>query len=160
MPPAETPARPRVPRRVLGPYLRDLRQQAGLTVKQAAQLMEWSEPKLWRIETGQTTLRTLDVQAMCAAYGAEPGLARALAGLAAQSRADGWWRAYGGIIPDDFGIYTAWRTPRAHSRGMRPARSRDCCAPRHMPAPSSPAPAWTAKRLTGWSMTAWPGGSC
>ena len=43
MPPAETPARPRVPRRVLGPYLRDLRQQAGLTVKQAAQLMELVE---------------------------------------------------------------------------------------------------------------------
>ena len=69
--------------------------------------MEWSEPKLWRIETGQTALRALDVQAMCAAYGAEPGLTRALAGLAAQTRADGWWRAYGGTIPDDFGIYTA-----------------------------------------------------
>ncbi len=30
--------------------------------------MEWSEPKLWRVETGQTAVRTLDVQAMCAAY--------------------------------------------------------------------------------------------
>jgi hypothetical protein len=36
-----------------------------------------------------------------------PGLTQALAGLAAQSRADGWWRAYGGTIPDDFGIYQA-----------------------------------------------------
>ena len=107
MPPAETPAGSAVPRRVLGQYLRELRRQAGLTVKLAAQLMEWSEPKLWRIETGQTALRVLDVQAMCAAYGAEPGLTRALAGLAAQTRADGWWRAYGGTIPDDFGIYTA-----------------------------------------------------
>ena len=95
-----------MPRRVLGQYLRELRQQAGLTVKLAARLMEWSEPKLWRIETGQTTLRTLDVQAMCAAYGAGPGLTRALAGLATQTRADGWWRAFGEAIPD-FGIYTA-----------------------------------------------------
>ncbi len=82
-----------------------MRQQAGLTVKLAATLMEWSEPKLWRIETGQTALRALDVRAMCAAYGAVPGLTQALAGLAAQSRADGWWRAYGGTFPDDFGIY-------------------------------------------------------
>jgi len=52
MPSAEGPASPGVPRRVLGQYVRELRQQAGLTVKQAARLMEWSEPKLWRIETG------------------------------------------------------------------------------------------------------------
>src|SRR6266568_8490078 len=91
-----------VPRRVLGQCLRDLRQQAGFTVKAAAQVMEWSEPKLWRIETGQTALRALDAQAMCTAYGTAPGLTRALAGLAAQTRAQGWWRTFGGAIPDDF----------------------------------------------------------
>ena len=107
MPPIETRAGSTVPRRVLGQYLRDLRQQAGLTVKLAASLMEWSEPKLWRIETGQTALRTHDVQATCTAYGAPPALTRGLTGLATQTRADGWWRAYGGTIPDDFGIYTA-----------------------------------------------------
>ncbi len=37
-----------VPRRVLGQYLRDLRQQAGFTVKAAARVMEWSEPELDR----------------------------------------------------------------------------------------------------------------
>jgi len=94
-----------VPRRVLGQCLRDLRQQAGFTVKAAARAMEWSEPKLWRIETGQTALRTLDVQAMCTAYGAAPGLTRALAVLAGQTRAQGWWRAYGEAISDDLGIY-------------------------------------------------------
>ena len=107
MPPVETRAGSAVPRRVLGQYLRDLRQQAGLTVKLAASLMEWSEPKLWRIETGQTALRSHDVQATCTAYGAPPDLTRALTGLAAQTRADGWWRAYGGTIPDNFSIYTA-----------------------------------------------------
>jgi transcriptional regulator with XRE-family HTH domain len=81
MPPADTPTGSAVPRRVLGQYLRDLRQQAGLTVKLAASLMEWSEPKLWRIETGQTALRALDVQTMCAAYGTAPGLIRVAGGL-------------------------------------------------------------------------------
>ena len=111
-----------MPRRVLGQYLRDLRQQAGLTVKQAARLMEWSEPKMWRIETGQTALRALDVQAMCTAYSAQPSLTRALAGLAAQSRADGWWRAYGGTIPDDFGIYAALEDAACAVAGYAPSQ--------------------------------------
>ncbi len=67
-----------VQRRLLGQCLRDLRLEAKLPVKRAAVALEWSEPKLWRIETGQTTMRGLDVQAMCAVYGAPPGLAPSL----------------------------------------------------------------------------------
>ncbi len=111
-----------MPRRVLGQYLRDLRQQSGLTVKQAAELMEWSEPKMWRIETGQTALRTLDVQAMCTAYGVTPGLTQALAGLATQTRADGWWRDRSGTIPDDFSIYTALEDAACVLAGYAPAQ--------------------------------------
>jgi len=122
MPPAETPTGSAVPRRVLRQYLRELRRRAGLTVKLAAQLMEWSEPKLWRIETGQTAMRVLDVQAMCAAYGAPLGLVQALTGLAAQSRVDGWWRAYGGTIPDDFGIYTTLQDASCAIAGYAPSQ--------------------------------------
>jgi hypothetical protein len=69
--------------------------------------MEWSEPKLWRIETGQTTLGALDVQASCATYDAPPDLTHTLAALASQTRAHGWWRPYGQTITDDFAIYEA-----------------------------------------------------
>ena len=135
------PAESAVPRRVLGQHLRDLRNQAGLTTKLAAELLEWSEPKLWRIETGQTALRALDVQAMCQAYDAHPDLTQALAELARHTRAHGWWRAYGQAIPDDFSIYDGpGRRRHAHSPGMRPARYPPCCAPKPTPAPSSPAP--------------------
>ena len=120
MQPAETVAASAVPRRVLGHHLRGLRQRAGLTVKMAARLMEWSEPKMWRIETGQTTLRALDVEAMCAAYGAEAGLTRALAGLARQTRADGWWCAYDQTIPDEFSIYTALEDAACTLAGYAP----------------------------------------
>ena len=37
-----------VPRR----HLRDLRNQSRLTVRAAAAKLEWSEAKIWRIETG------------------------------------------------------------------------------------------------------------
>ena len=53
-----------VPRRQLGRYLRELRQKQRLTVRSAADRLEWSEAKIWRIETGQVSLRSLDVEAM------------------------------------------------------------------------------------------------
>src|SRR5215469_12027890 len=82
-----------VPRRQLGRHLRELRNRAKMTVKVAAEALEWSEPKLWRIETGQTALRSLDVQAMCNVYGAPPELTEALVGLAKETKARGWWHA-------------------------------------------------------------------
>jgi hypothetical protein len=94
-----------VPRRQLGRYLRDLRNQARLTVRAAARTLEWSEPKLWRIETGQTSLRSLDVEAMCRIYGASPELTQALMALAKETKAKGWWHAYGDVIPEEFDLY-------------------------------------------------------
>lgn len=117
MPPAES----RVPRRVLAQHLRDLRIQAGLKTKLAATLMEWSEPKLWRIETGQIAVRGLDVEAMCKRYGAEPGLTEALVALAGQNRAPGWWRAHGQAIPGNFSIYAALEDAACHLTAYAPA---------------------------------------
>lgn len=94
-----------VPRRQLGRYLRDLRNQAGLTVRAASRELEWSEAKLWRIETGQTSLRSLDVQAMCDIYGAGSDMKEALRGLAKETKAKGWWHAYGDVIPERFDVF-------------------------------------------------------
>lgn len=94
-----------VPRRQLGRYLRDLRGKARLTVKAAAAELEWSEAKIWRIETGQTSLRSLDVEAMCKVYGAPNDLAEGLKGLAKETKGRGWWHAYGDVIPDGFDLY-------------------------------------------------------
>lgn len=94
-----------VPRRQLGRNLRNLRNRASLTVRAAARHLEWSEAKMWRIETGQTPLRSLDVQAMCGVYGASPELTEALMGLAKETKARGWWHAYGDAIPEWFDLY-------------------------------------------------------
>src|SRR5215471_6449009 len=102
---ADTLSGSTVPRRQLGRYLRDLRNAAGLTIKDAARPLEWSEAKMWRIETGQTSLRSLDVKAMCELYRAAPGITEALMGLAKETKAKGWWQAYGDAVPDWFDIY-------------------------------------------------------
>ncbi|MFC9648071.1 MULTISPECIES: helix-turn-helix domain-containing protein [unclassified Streptomyces] len=94
-----------VPRRQLGRHLRELRNASRLTVRAAAKHLEWSEPKIWRIETGQTSLRSLDVEAMCKVYGADGELTQALMGLAKETKGRGWWHAYGDVIPDGFDLY-------------------------------------------------------
>jgi hypothetical protein len=94
-----------VPRRQLGRYLRDLRNSQRLTVRAAAGRLEWSEAKIWRIETGQVGLRSLDVEAMCKIYGAAPDLTEALMGLAKETKARGWWHSYGDVIPEGFDVY-------------------------------------------------------
>ena len=94
-----------VPRRQLGRYLRELRSRERLTVKAAAEKLEWSEAKIWRIETGQTSLRSLDVEAMCKIYAAPADLTEALMGLAKETKARGWWHAYGDVIPEGFDVY-------------------------------------------------------
>lgn len=94
-----------VPRRQLGRHLRDLRGQARLTVRAAAAKLEWSEAKMWRIETGQTSLRSLDVEAMCKVYGAKQELTEGLMGLAKETKGRGWWHAYGDVIPEFFDLY-------------------------------------------------------
>lgn len=94
-----------VPRRQLGRYLRDLRNAAGITTKVAARELERSEPTIWRIETGQTGVRSLDVKAMCELYGATVDITAALMSLAKETKAKGWWQAYGDAVPEWFDIY-------------------------------------------------------
>jgi transcriptional regulator with XRE-family HTH domain len=70
-------------------YLRDLRSEAGLTIRDAAGRLEWPETKIWRIETGQTSLRSFDVEVMCRVYGASADISAALMGLAKENQGQG-----------------------------------------------------------------------
>ncbi|MBF6328563.1 helix-turn-helix domain-containing protein [Nocardia transvalensis] len=105
-----------MPRRQLGRRLRDLRNRARMTTRVAAQRLEWSEAKIWRIETGQTSLRGLDVEAMCKIYGAPADVVEPLTALARETKARGWWAEYGDVIAEGFEVYI----------GLEEAASRLC----------------------------------
>lgn len=94
-----------MPRRQLGRHLRDLRNRSRLTARAASAALEWSEAKLWRIETGRTSLRSLDVEAMCRVYGAPADLTESLMVLARDTKARGWWHEFGAPLPGAFNIY-------------------------------------------------------
>ncbi|MFC9893088.1 helix-turn-helix domain-containing protein [Nocardia sp. NPDC127579] len=94
-----------MPRRQLGRQLRELRTRARMTTRLAARQLEWSEAKIWRIETGQTSLRSLDVEAMCKIYGAPEAVVAPLAALAKETKSRGWWTGYSDVIPEGFEVY-------------------------------------------------------
>lgn len=94
-----------MPRRQLGRRLRDLRTRARMTTRVAARRLEWSEAKIWRIETGQTSLRSLDVEAMCKVYGAREEEVAPLTALARETKARGWWASYSDVIGEGFDVY-------------------------------------------------------
>jgi transcriptional regulator with XRE-family HTH domain len=94
-----------VPRRQLGRYLRDLRGSVGLTVRAAAKELERSEPTLWRIESGLTSVRSVEVEIMCRLYGASEDMTKALMALAKETKAKGWWQTYGDVVPEWFDLF-------------------------------------------------------
>ncbi|RBM22414.1 helix-turn-helix transcriptional regulator [Streptomyces sp. PT12] len=93
-----------VPRRQLGRHPRESRTDARLTRKLAARKLEWSEAKMWRIESGLTLVRSHDVQSMCGIYGAPEETTTALVGLAKETKARGWWHSFGGSITEGFDV--------------------------------------------------------
>ncbi|MFD0360472.1 helix-turn-helix domain-containing protein [Nocardia sp. GCM10030253] len=95
-----------VPRRQLGRYLRELRLQSGMTIAEAAQLIERGSSTLQRLEKGTADrIRVLDVEALCRVYGADETTTAALIGLAQQAKAKSWWHEFGDLIPENFDVY-------------------------------------------------------
>ena len=110
-----------MPRRQLGRHLKELREKAGITVVAGARALEWSTAKLWRIETGQVSMRSHDVQTMCRVYGVPPSLTQALTGLARETKAKGWWHAYGSAIPKWFSLYVGLESAASRIRTTIPS---------------------------------------
>ncbi|WDZ82645.1 helix-turn-helix domain-containing protein [Micromonospora cathayae] len=106
-----------VPRRQLGRLLRQFRTEAGVTLDAAAEALEYSRQKIWRIESGTGSVRVLDVRAMCELYGVSPELTESMRALAVQTRAKGWWQGYADVLPAWFELYVGLESAAAHLRG-------------------------------------------
>ncbi|WP_405491366.1 helix-turn-helix domain-containing protein [Nocardia sp. NBC_00511] len=95
-----------LPRRQLGRYLREARMQCNMTIAEAAALMEWSESKLQRLETGNAEkIRVLDIRELCRIYDFDEEFTTALTGLAQQASVKSWWHEYDDLLPEGFNVY-------------------------------------------------------
>jgi len=96
-----------VARSRLAAELRKARQQAGLTIDEVAERLEWSSAKISRIENARVTVLPRDVKFLPSTYGLtdRDEIWDALLGLARESRQKGWWQQYGDAIRDWFEVY-------------------------------------------------------
>lgn len=105
-----------VPRRQLGRLLRQYRTEAGVTLDAAADALEYSRQKIWRIESGMGSVRVLDVRAMCELYRVSPEMTGAMRDLAVETRSKGWWHGYTDAIPSWCELYVGLESAAARVR--------------------------------------------
>src|SRR5215471_21495315 len=93
-------AGPTVQRLVLGGHLRRLREEAFITLEQAAAAIRGSHSKISRMEHGRVGFKERDIADLLTLYGVGPGDEReALLKLAREANSPGWWQAYADILP-------------------------------------------------------------
>ncbi|MFF0635947.1 helix-turn-helix domain-containing protein [Nocardia sp. NPDC004151] len=102
-----------IPRRQLGRQLRELRQAVGLSLADAARLIERGTGTLQRLEKGENPrIRQLDIEALCKLYSVPDERLHQLKALAAQADRRSrpvdeshWWTRYEDLIPAEFETY-------------------------------------------------------
>ncbi|MEV4240534.1 helix-turn-helix transcriptional regulator [Nocardia sp. NPDC049737] len=95
-----------ITRRQLGRLLREARDAIGLTLEDAARLMEWSKSTLQRYEKGQNQkIRMRELDGMIDIYRIDPERAEGLRGLAKQAAEKSWWHEFGDLIPENFSVF-------------------------------------------------------
>ena len=101
--------------------MRQLRERAGISLMAAAEELEFSRARMYRIENGEVPVRKHDVIAMCGVYRAGPEMTEVLVALAQESKAKGWWQAYGDVVPEWFELYVGMEQAASRLRSYAPS---------------------------------------
>jgi transcriptional regulator with XRE-family HTH domain len=108
-------------RRRLRVELRRARDAAGLTQRQAAELLDWSLSKLIRIEAGTVGVSVTDLRAMLQLYEVtDEALVKSLAEAARGSKGPSWWSRYRDIITPQFSQYLGHESSASSIRVFHP----------------------------------------
>lgn len=108
-----------VARRQLGRELTALRKAIpGLTQKDAAKRMEWSQAKLWRLENGRDDVvpTSRDIRDLCGLYNATVTRTAKLQAIYEQTKVAGAWASRYGEIPEWFQLYVELEPAASHLR--------------------------------------------
>ncbi|MGP2436078.1 helix-turn-helix domain-containing protein [Streptomyces sp. JW3] len=92
--------------RQLGDELRRLRDVAGVSMAEAAELLDCTKGKISRMENGHVPVRAPDLNALMQAYQVEDpetrGRLQAMALRANRRRRDGWWHQYAAVLGEPY----------------------------------------------------------
>jgi transcriptional regulator with XRE-family HTH domain len=97
---------PTVPRRLLGAQLRRLREERGITLEDAGEVIRASGSKMSRLETGRVGFKDRDIADLLTFYEVSDEQQRgALHQLARGASSHGWWHDYSDVMPAWFESY-------------------------------------------------------
>lgn len=100
MPPRDTPTARQAR---LGAELRKLRDAAGKTARQAAELLGTDQAKISMIEAGRRGIGEERIRRLAAFYSCDDAaLIEALCVIAREQRGQGWWESYRDVLPRGF----------------------------------------------------------
>ncbi|MEU5701861.1 helix-turn-helix domain-containing protein [Streptomyces aurantiacus] len=92
--------------RQLGDELRRFREEAGVSMAEAAEALDCTKGKISRLENGHVPVRTPDLAALMHAYRVQDPETRdrlgAIALRANRRRREGWWHQYGSVLGDSY----------------------------------------------------------
>ena len=91
-------ARPTLRRRRLGEQLTAKRDEAGLSLEDAASLMGWDKPTMSKIENARRHISTKEVEDLLGHYSVtDRAFIGAMAALARDAGKKGWWAGFGSL---------------------------------------------------------------
>ncbi|MBP2327336.1 transcriptional regulator with XRE-family HTH domain [Kibdelosporangium banguiense] len=92
----------------LGKRLRQIREEVGRTMDEAAAYIGVRRPTISRIETGRQAILPKNVKFLCQFYDVGPSDTGLMMRQAEESNERGWWMAYSGTMPDWFENYVGY----------------------------------------------------
>jgi transcriptional regulator with XRE-family HTH domain len=115
------PGGPTVLRMILGRQLQALREKAGLSYDQAAEVIYASPHTVRRMERAEGGLKPLNVKSLLIAYGVtSPAEIDAFLALARDASRPGWWHSYDDVLPAWFRTLIGLEEAASLIRGYDP----------------------------------------
>jgi len=112
---------PTMRRRRLARELARLREDRGMTIREAAAALEWDPSKLSRVEGLQRGIIVRDVRRLLDLYQVSDETQReALFELSRQARQRGWWQAYADVMPSEYANLIGLEAEAAEIRTYQP----------------------------------------
>jgi transcriptional regulator with XRE-family HTH domain len=112
---------PAIHRRRLRSELRNTREAAGMTQRDVAAAMDWSQSKLIRIESGAVNISTNDLRALLSHYGTNSARIDDLIDVARGARESTRWSIYKDVATPEFLAFLGYESSASIIRNFEPS---------------------------------------
>ncbi|MFF4503557.1 helix-turn-helix domain-containing protein [Streptomyces sp. NPDC001401] len=114
------PSAPTVLRMILGRRLQERRQDAGLTLDDAAKALRVTSLTIRRLEKAEVGLKPIYVDKLLETYGADRQEIDEFVDLAERANEPGWWHVYRDVLPNWFSGYVSLESGATTLRTYEP----------------------------------------